>query len=835
MLTTIIKRDGTKEEFQPNKINGWSEWASKHPEIHHVDWSSVVMTAVQMQPDETTSRELQEALIKACLNKGTWSYYLMAGRLYASFLHKEVFNDEFPTIKELHDKLFTLGLMSKLNYSDEEYDEINKHIDHKKDYLTPHFSLEYIHGKYAIKNRVKRVTYETQQFVLMRMAMALCEHDVVDKVGHVVRLYKMFADKKLSSPTPAYVNLGTNLKGYASCCLFTAKDTIDSISTANHIGFTMTAASAGIGNHYMTRSINDPVRGGQIQHQGKLPYFQAMGKGILANMQAGRGGAGTTYISAYDPEVLTVLRLRNPRSVEAKKNRDLHYAMVANKHFATKAAKGEDVFLFNSFTAPDLFQALFSGDTEYFTELYDKYEQDGSFEKEYISAREILITALTEGLETGTIYLIQIDEVNRMTPFKEPIFSSNLCLEITQPAAPYNNVSELYIGSDVGSVEFNSNEEYYIYNWSDLVTIKRKDREITIFAGELEVGDKIIYVRPSSDSVGVTTNIEVTNIIAKQPEPEVSLCSLAAVNVAEVDSDEEYAEVMYEALKMIDYCIYASEYPLPHVEYTVRQRMNAGVGIMGLATLMAKHKLKFNTQEGLDFLHKVFERHMYFAIKASLRISKERGVAPWIHKTKWVDGWTPVQAYNRNMDKYCNPGYQYDWQSLSQEIKDNGGIAHSSLVAYMPGESSSKALGQTNSIYPVRETTMVKTDNTSVVRWAAPSSDSNDYVYQSAWDLTEIEAFKFYGVVQKFTDQTISADVWRDLTDGAKVSASDLMKQYFEMVRVGVKTRYYFNSRVSKQTDLSSNESIAPIATPTEPQYGNVNDGGNCSGGACSL
>lgn len=830
MLETVIKRDGSKEEFSAVKINGWGKWASKHPEINTVDWGSVVMAAVSTQPQEVTSQELQKSLIKECLNKGTWSYYLMAGRLYASFLHKEVFGDKLPKVKDLHEKLVELGLMVKLNYDDNDYIEVEDIIDHKLDYLTPHFSLEYIHGKYAIRDRVSKLTYETQQYVFMRMAMTLCESDPKAKrMKRVAKLYKMFSDKKLSSPTPAYINLGTKLKGYASCCLYTSKDTIASLATANHIGFTMTAASAGLGNHYMTRSLGDSIRGGSISHSGKLPYFQATGKTILANMQAGRGGAGTTYISAYDPEVLTILRLRNPRSVEAKRNRDLHYALISNKHFAAKAAKGEDIFSFNIKTAPDLFEALFNGDTDVFTELYNKYEQDESFIKNYTSAREILLTALTEGLETGTIYLAQIDEINRMTPFKEKIFSSNLCLEVTQPAAPYNRVDELYSNSDIGRVEYideqgNLNE----LSWSDKVILKRDGETLATFAGELIKGDLITSIDDSS------IYSEVFEIVSKSEEPEVSLCSLAAVNVAEVDTDEEYEEVMYEALKMIDYCIYESEYPLPHIEYTVRQRMNAGVGIMGLATLMAKKRLKFNTKEGMDFLHSVFERHMYFAIKASLRISKERGLAPWIHKTKWPEGWTPVEAYNRNVDKYCNTKLSYDWEALSEEIKVNGGIAHSSLVAYMPGESSSKALGQTNSIYPTRETTMVKTDNTSVIRWAAPHSDTDDYIYQSAWELSEIDAFRFYGIVQKFTDQAISADIWRDLTNGDKVPASELLKQYFEMVKNGVKTRYYFNSRVSKKTELTSTTSILDSKVESTMQ-GNLNEGDNCSGGFCSL
>ena len=101
---------------------------------------------------------------------------------------------------------------------------------------------------------------------------------------------------------------------------------------------------------------------------------------------------------------------------------------------------------------------------------------------------------------------------------------------------------------------------------------------------------------------------------------------------------------------MIDRCIHLSHYELPHVGYTAKNRLNAGVGIIGLAHYLAKNKLKYSSQEGKDEIHRLSEKHIYFAIKASLRLGKELGNAPWINKTKWPEGWMPIDTYNRNVD-----------------------------------------------------------------------------------------------------------------------------------------------------------------------------------------
>ena len=55
MINTIIKRDGTKEPFSPNKVNGWGEWAAKTLGTH-VDWSAIVIDAVNNCPEICTSQ-----------------------------------------------------------------------------------------------------------------------------------------------------------------------------------------------------------------------------------------------------------------------------------------------------------------------------------------------------------------------------------------------------------------------------------------------------------------------------------------------------------------------------------------------------------------------------------------------------------------------------------------------------------------------------------------------------------------------------------------------------------------------------------------------------------
>lgn len=1150
MIKTIIKRDGSKEVYQASKLNKWGEWAAKNAKV---DWSSIVIKAINGLPEEVSSEDLQNALIRECLNKKSWSYYLMAGRLYGVLLQKRLYvNGQMPTVKMVHEKLIKDGLMRRLDYSNEEYAEIEKFIRHDLDYETPHFSLEHIRRKYSLQNRVTGKEYETQQFVYMRMAMALAEQEYKEyRLEHVKNYYYLFSNKILSAPTPNYVNLGTNLQTYASCCLYDVKDTIDSLVTGDVIAYKMTAASAGIGNVIRTRSIGDPVRDGLIEHKGKLGYYASLGKAVKANLQNGRGGAATTYYSAFDPEGVTINQLRNPRSVEDKKNRDIHYALQTNHFFSQKVANNEEVFLFNAYTAPDLHEAFYSGNSKVFEELYKQYEENPDFKKTYINARDFLIHYYREVLETGTMYKMDMDNTNSHTPFKDPIKSSNLCvapetllltkkgnqpiaslvdqevevwngfewsktkvvktgeqqkllkvvlsngrhldcteyhkwyvqrsydekdvvelrthelepgmrlikfdfpiiegeremnkaylngfytgdgtelgngygrislygdkialeeildpcgswrdehvrvsrefhglypkffvpsteftiksrlewlaglldsdgtvyrngeteafvissihkdflmkvsdlltslgisskitlaraagfnklpannftgeykdyycqdsyrliisafnsqrllkvglktnrlklkerevnreaswyvtvlgvlfedrvddtycvneplrhmavfngiltgqcLEITQPTEAYNEVFELNETGDVGYVLFKyltqDKEELVLkVPYSSAVTvIDEVGKETYKAIYELKKGDNFYlgYFNPEFVASFKCTPIKFIEFIEIKKEPEISLCNLAALAIENIKDDETYELAAFYALRMIDYCISNTKYVFKHLGFTAKQRRNAGVGIMGLATVLASKKLNYSSLDGKNEIHRIAERHAYFLIKASLKLSKELGTAPWMHRTKWIDGWLPIDTYNRKVDKLHTETLHYDWKTLRKEIIENGGIRNSSLISFMPGEASSKAVGTTNSIYPVRATTLNKTDNSTAIRWSAPRADDPNYQYTIAWDLPTKDLIECYAIIQKFTDQAISADLYKRISNDSKLSGMDLVKEDLYMTSLGIKTRYYVNSHTSDSASLDEVKKAIPTVTIPTP------------------
>ena len=65
----------------------------------------------------------------------------------------------------------------------------------------------------------------------MRMTMALAEDEPrEERLKHIVNWYNHFSYNRINAPSPNYINLGTRLNGYASCCVYKAGNNLHSLA-----------------------------------------------------------------------------------------------------------------------------------------------------------------------------------------------------------------------------------------------------------------------------------------------------------------------------------------------------------------------------------------------------------------------------------------------------------------------------------------------------------------------------------------------------------------------------------------------------------------------------
>jgi ribonucleoside-diphosphate reductase alpha chain len=353
---------------------------------------------------------------------------MLAGRILAGVIYKEAYGGfaKIPSLKDHHDNMVSKGYWEDMPYSEEDFALLESVLDHGKDLTYSYPEIKQINDKYVIRNRVKEVTLESPQMMYMGMAMANMKNMPKERrMEDVIKTYHYLSDKKICAPTPFMTNLRTPSRSYASCATFTTKDTAASLAAGDHIAYMLTCASAGIGSHLNTRSKGDEVRGGTTIHQGKRPYYVMTQSAVAANLQNSRGGSATMHVSVLDPEIKDIVTWKSKKTATKVRVDGIHYSIGYNRLFAKKVKSGEDWMLLSLTDSPELHEAMYQGDQTLFESLYKRYEEENPNVTK-VSASELAVEILVQGQESGQVYLHRTDELNRHTPHKDTIYSSNL-------------------------------------------------------------------------------------------------------------------------------------------------------------------------------------------------------------------------------------------------------------------------------------------------------------------------------------------------------------------------------------------------------------------------
>lgn len=445
MIRTIIKRDGTKEPFCPNKLNRWAEWACNGL---NVSWADIAGKAIIDLPQEISSQRLQDALISAAesLIYVDPEFDIPAKRLFLAQLRKTVHGQyNPPNLLVYARKMEQMGKwlpFSKV-YSLDEMCAFAAAIDHDRDDLFTYGGLKQCSDKYLQIDTNTNTILETPQFLYMGMCMATGISKSGSRndwtISEIIDLYHEFSLQRVNVPTPPLVGLRTHDRGFASCCLIAAGDSIKSLDAANSAVFMMTAARAGIGYIGLTRSTGDSVRGGSFKHTGKLPFYRAVDRLTKALTQQSRGGSATVFYPFFDPEIVDLINLKSQRVSEDKRIEFLDYTLQDNEVLSELYHKNMPVKLISLADNPELYDAFYSEDLNKFRKLYAK-----ATAKETIPARELVHNFLIRRAETGRMYWQDVHNSNVASLFKDPIRQSNLCLEILQPTSPFVDQLGLY-------------------------------------------------------------------------------------------------------------------------------------------------------------------------------------------------------------------------------------------------------------------------------------------------------------------------------------------------------------------------------------------------------
>jgi ribonucleoside-diphosphate reductase alpha chain len=282
------------------------------------------------------------------------------------------------------------------------------------------------------------------------------------------------------------------------------------------------------------------------------------------------------------------------------------------------------------------------------------------------------------------------------------------------------------------------------------------------------------------------------------PDGEISLCTLAAINWGKIRDPADFERPCTLAVRALDELLDYQDYPVLAARNSTMARRPLGVGIINLAYWLARNDLSYQSidHDGLSKLHAFAEAWSYYLIKASVDLAEEKGACPKSNETKYSQGAFPIHTYKRELDEIVSPEYRMDWVSLGAKVQSVG-IRNSTLMALMPSETSAQISNATNGIEPPRSLVSVKQSKDGVLKQVVPEVRKLKKKYDLLWDQSSPEGYlKICAVLQKFIDQGISVNTSYNpkFYEDEKIPMSDMIGHLLMFYKYGGKQLYYFNT-----------------------------------------
>lgn len=282
------------------------------------------------------------------------------------------------------------------------------------------------------------------------------------------------------------------------------------------------------------------------------------------------------------------------------------------------------------------------------------------------------------------------------------------------------------------------------------------------------------------------------------PDGEISLCTLSAINWGNVRSPRDFERACTLAVRGLDALLSYQNYPILAAQLSTEKRRPLGVGIINFAYFMAKNDLTYQdiTPEGLSLIDEYAEAWSYYLIKASADLAAEMGAPSGNMETKYGHGITPNMTYKSDLDELVKHKERMPWKSLRNQLKKTG-IRNSTLMALMPSETSAQVANATNGIEPPRSLISVKQSKHGVLKQVVPEYKRLKNKYDLLWDQkSPVGYLKIMAVLQKYIDQGISINTSYNpiFSENEKISMSEMLQHVLMFYKYGGKQLYYFNT-----------------------------------------
>ena len=768
----VIKRDGTKESFDANKIN---TAILKACEGLPDQISKVVQVATELQLtlfDGITTEQLDEAVIQTVLQnvKDDPDYDKIAARLLLKTVYKQILGDyeTAEELKKLHAREFPKfvkaavkeGLLDK-RMADGRFDlkKLAAELDPARDDLSKYLGVVTNKNRYALRKQ-NGSPIETPQFTHMRIAMGL-SYNESDPTTAAIEFYNHMSNLEYVPGGSTRVNAGGSFPQLSNCFLLNVDDDMESIAKAVRDTMWIAKGTGGIGIGFTKlRAAGSPVKTTNTESTGPIPFMKMIDTALFAVSRKGKkAGAAAIYMENWHLNFDQFVDLRQNSGDPYLRTRFANTAVFISDEFMKRVEKDQDWYLFDPAETPDLTELYGEAFSARYKE-YIKMAEAGklrTFDK--VPARQQFKRILTSLQATSHPWLTWKDTINvrALNNNTGTIHLSNLCTEITLPQDK-NNIATC-----------------------NLVSIN-----LSAFLGEDKTWDW-----------------------------------------------DRLKEAARAAVRQLDNLCDITQTPIPEAMHSNQQTRAIGLGIMGLSDVLEKLSYCYESKESYDLVDQLTEFISYHAIDQSADLAKELGSYPTFADSGWSKGILPIDTVDklskdRGVKVKIDQKTRLDWDSLRKKVKK--GMRNATLMAIAPTANIGHVAGTTPGIDPQFAQIFSRSTlngkflevNHNLVRdlkklrlWDdlkdeifAAQGDIQDIdgipqnikdVYKTSFQLSPYAFIEVAARAQKWVDQAISRNMYLETRD-----IDEYVKIYSEAWKCGLKTTYYLHVKPRHQSEQTT-------------------------------
>ena len=770
-MMRVRKRNGSLEPVDVNKIVNAVARAAEG--LLGVDPLTVSTRTIAALADGATSRELDELSIRtaAGLIVEEPNYSKLAARMLATYIDKEVRNQNLPWFSESVEQGHSLGLIGDetVELVRANSPALNAAVDSQRDRNFEFFGLRTVYDRYLLRHPDTRSVIETPQYFFLRVACGLS-----DNAEEAIGFYDLMSSLSYLPSSPTLFNSGTTHPQMSSCYLLDSpEDSLEGIYQRYSDVARLSKYAGGIGvAWHRVRSKGSLIRGTNGLSNGIVPWLKTLDSSVAAVNQGGRRkGAACVYLEAWHADIEQFLELRDNTGDHARRTHNINLANWVPDLFMERVEKDWRWSLFDPKKVPELTDTY----GEDFRRIYEQAEGEKLYERQ-VPARQLYTRMMRTLAETG----------NGWMTFKD---AANSKCNQTGP------------GSDG---EWNSRDRVvHLSNLcTEIIEVTSQDETAVCNLGSLNLG---AFATPASHAG--------TNGSA-----------LAGFDF------EQLGQVVRLVVGYLDKVIDVNYYPTDEAADSNRRWRPVGLGVMGLQDVFFKLRLAFDSNEARMLSRRISEEIYYNALWASTEIAERESPHPAFEETRAANGklqfdlWgvkpSEPQRWGLLRERIARHGLR---NSLLIAIAPTATIAAIAgcyeciepqvsnlfkretlsgeflqINRYLVAELQSRGLWDADMIADVKK---AEGSLQSISR----IPDDLRAIYRTAWEIPQRTLIDMAAERGAFIDQSQSLNLFMEAPTIGKLSS-----MYMHAWKRGLKTTYYLRSRPATRINQTTTNGAGP-------------------------